>query len=127
MTTQVKSSTLFDNIIATDDPALDKTFVEETWGKHKEAVWNAITNNQVVQGFRRSLHDDLPTETRLSHMLSRGSLEWLLNMRNMKLWMKKGNCWRGRETGQTTYRVQAAVSSGGVLFAKPWSCLSCKV
>ncbi|KAL5660125.1 hypothetical protein ACJX0J_027250, partial [Zea mays] len=51
------------------------------------AVWNAITNNQVVQGFRRSLHDDLPTETRLSHMLSRGSLEWLLNMRNMKLWM----------------------------------------
>ncbi|NP_001296184.1 calreticulin precursor [Zea mays] len=34
---QVKSGTLFDNIIITDDPALAKTFAEETWGKHKEA------------------------------------------------------------------------------------------
>jgi hypothetical protein len=38
---QVKSSTLFDNIIATDDPALDKTFVEETWGKHKEVYFSS--------------------------------------------------------------------------------------
>ncbi|KAG0542326.1 hypothetical protein BDA96_02G093700 [Sorghum bicolor] len=34
---QVKSGTLFDNFIITDDPALAKTFAEETWGKHKEA------------------------------------------------------------------------------------------
>jgi calreticulin len=34
---QVKSGTLFDNMIITDDPALAKTFAEETWGKHKEA------------------------------------------------------------------------------------------
>jgi calreticulin len=34
---QVKSGTLFDNIIITDDPALAKKFAEETWGKHKEA------------------------------------------------------------------------------------------
>ncbi|ONM52627.1 Calreticulin [Zea mays] len=34
---KVKSGTLFDNIIITDDPALAKTFAEETWGKHKEA------------------------------------------------------------------------------------------
>ncbi|AQL05163.1 hypothetical protein ZEAMMB73_Zm00001d046894 [Zea mays] len=66
---QVKSDALFDNIIITDDLALAKTFAEETWGKHKEAVWNAVTNNEAVQGFRRSLHDDLPTETRLSYML----------------------------------------------------------
>ncbi|ONM40571.1 hypothetical protein ZEAMMB73_Zm00001d044262 [Zea mays] len=49
----------------------------------RQAVWNAVTNNEVVQGFRRSLHD----ETRLSYMLSCGSLERLLNMRNLKLWM----------------------------------------
>ncbi|KAG2626449.1 hypothetical protein PVAP13_3KG354600 [Panicum virgatum] len=34
---QVKSGTLFDNIIITDDPALAKKFAEDTWGKHKEA------------------------------------------------------------------------------------------
>ncbi|XP_020402753.1 uncharacterized protein [Zea mays] len=49
----------------------------------QQAVWNVDTNNEAVQGFRRSLHD----ETRLSYMLSCGSLERLLNMRNLKLWM----------------------------------------
>ncbi|KAG2618239.1 hypothetical protein PVAP13_3NG258256 [Panicum virgatum] len=34
---QVKSGTLFDNIIITDDPALAKKFAEDTWAKHKEA------------------------------------------------------------------------------------------
>ncbi|VAH38641.1 unnamed protein product [Triticum turgidum subsp. durum] len=34
---QVKSGTLFDNILITDDAALAKTFAEETWAKHKEA------------------------------------------------------------------------------------------
>ena len=33
---QVKSGTLFDNIIITDDAALAKTFAEETWAKHKD-------------------------------------------------------------------------------------------
>lgn len=37
---QVKSGTLFDNIIITDDPALAKTFAEETWGKHKEVCFS---------------------------------------------------------------------------------------
>ena len=39
---QVKSGTLFDNIIITDDPALAKTFAEETWGKHKEVCFSSL-------------------------------------------------------------------------------------
>ncbi|ONM00404.1 hypothetical protein ZEAMMB73_Zm00001d030154 [Zea mays] len=46
----------------------------------QQAVWNVDTNNEAVQGFRRSLHDE-----------------------------EQGNCWRGRATGKTTYKVQAAV------------------
>ncbi|RCV40090.1 hypothetical protein SETIT_9G023700v2 [Setaria italica] len=34
---QVKSGTLFDNILITDDPEYAKKFAEETWGKHKDA------------------------------------------------------------------------------------------
>ena len=32
---QVKSCTLFDSIITTDDPVFAMTFVDETWGKHE--------------------------------------------------------------------------------------------
>lgn len=35
---QVKSGTLFDNILICDDPEYAKKFAEETWGKHKD-VW----------------------------------------------------------------------------------------
>ncbi|XP_052145965.1 calreticulin-like [Oryza glaberrima] len=34
---QVKSGTLFDNILITDDPEYAKKFAEETWAKHKDA------------------------------------------------------------------------------------------
>ncbi|CAM8928515.1 unnamed protein product [Rhodiola kirilowii] len=34
---QVKSGSLFDNILITDDPEYAKKFAEETWGKHKDA------------------------------------------------------------------------------------------
>ncbi|KAM0878468.1 hypothetical protein ACQ4PT_034876 [Festuca glaucescens] len=34
---QVKSGTLFDNILITDDPEYAKKLAEETWGKHKDA------------------------------------------------------------------------------------------
>ncbi|KAG4397431.1 hypothetical protein GLYMA_10G147600v4 [Glycine max] len=34
---QVKSGTLFDNVLITDDPEYAKQLVEETWGKHKDA------------------------------------------------------------------------------------------
>ncbi|OEL33898.1 Calreticulin, partial [Dichanthelium oligosanthes] len=34
---QVKSGTLFDNILITDDPEYAKKFAEETWGKNKDA------------------------------------------------------------------------------------------
>uniref|UniRef100_A0A2P2LPP3 Calreticulin n=1 Tax=Rhizophora mucronata TaxID=61149 RepID=A0A2P2LPP3_RHIMU len=34
---QVKSGTLFDNILVADDPEYAKNFAEETWGKHKDA------------------------------------------------------------------------------------------
>ncbi|OAY80226.1 Calreticulin [Ananas comosus] len=34
---QVKSGTLFDNFLITDDPEYAKKFAEETWGKHKDA------------------------------------------------------------------------------------------
>jgi len=34
---QVKSGTLFDNILITDDPEYAEKFAEETWGKHKDA------------------------------------------------------------------------------------------
>lgn len=33
---QVKSGTLFDNVLITDDPEYAKKVAEETWGKHKE-------------------------------------------------------------------------------------------
>ncbi|RWR88289.1 putative calreticulin 1b [Cinnamomum micranthum f. kanehirae] len=34
---QVKSGTLFDNILICDDPEYAKKFAEETWGKQKDA------------------------------------------------------------------------------------------
>ena len=34
---QVKSGSIFDNIIVTDDFATAKTFAEDTWGKTKDA------------------------------------------------------------------------------------------
>lgn len=33
---QVKSGTLFDNILICDDPDYAKKFAEETWGKNKD-------------------------------------------------------------------------------------------
>ncbi|CAN6308627.1 unnamed protein product [Urochloa humidicola] len=39
---QVKSGTLFDNILITDDPEYAKKFAEETWGKHKDAEKSAF-------------------------------------------------------------------------------------
>lgn len=32
----MKSGTLFDNVLITDDPEYAKQLVEETWGKHKD-------------------------------------------------------------------------------------------
>jgi len=34
---QVKSGTLFDNIVITDEPEHAKQLAEDTWGKHKDA------------------------------------------------------------------------------------------
>ncbi|GLT77788.1 hypothetical protein SLA2020_493460 [Shorea laevis] len=34
---QVKSGTLFNNVLITDDPEYAKQLAEETWGKHKDA------------------------------------------------------------------------------------------
>uniref|UniRef100_A0A7N0U924 Calreticulin n=1 Tax=Kalanchoe fedtschenkoi TaxID=63787 RepID=A0A7N0U924_KALFE len=34
---QVKSGSLFDNILITDDPEYAKKFADDTWGKHKDA------------------------------------------------------------------------------------------
>uniref|UniRef100_A0A0E0KL42 Calreticulin n=1 Tax=Oryza punctata TaxID=4537 RepID=A0A0E0KL42_ORYPU len=39
---QVKSGTLFDNILITDDPEYAKKFAEETWAKHKDAEKTAF-------------------------------------------------------------------------------------
>lgn len=33
---QVKSGTLFNNILITDEPEYAKQLAEETWGKHKD-------------------------------------------------------------------------------------------
>ena len=33
---QVKSGTLFDNVLVADDPEYAKKLVEETWGKQKD-------------------------------------------------------------------------------------------
>lgn len=35
---QVKSGTMFDNVLVSDDPEYAKKLAEETWGKHKD-VW----------------------------------------------------------------------------------------
>ncbi|KDO81694.1 hypothetical protein CISIN_1g0453961mg, partial [Citrus sinensis] len=34
---QVKSGTMFDNVLVSDDPEYAKKLAEETWGKHKDA------------------------------------------------------------------------------------------
>nr|ABK21774.1 unknown [Picea sitchensis]ACN40066.1 unknown [Picea sitchensis] len=39
---QVKSGTLFDNILVSDDPEYAKKVAEETWGKHKDAEKEAF-------------------------------------------------------------------------------------
>ena len=39
---QVKSGTLFDNSLITDDAALAKTFAEETWAKHKDVCYTYL-------------------------------------------------------------------------------------
>eukprot|EP01018_Ginkgo_biloba_P009969 Gb_34343 [translate_table: standard] len=39
---QVKSGTLFDNILVSDDPEYAKKLAEETWGKHKSAEKEAF-------------------------------------------------------------------------------------
>ncbi|KAK1277886.1 Calreticulin-1 [Acorus gramineus] len=39
---QVKSGTLFDNVLVSDDPEYAKKLAEETWGKHKEAEKEAF-------------------------------------------------------------------------------------
>ncbi|TVU18468.1 hypothetical protein EJB05_34570, partial [Eragrostis curvula] len=44
---QVKSGTLFDNIIIADDPVLVKPFAEETWGKHKEVEKAAFDEAEI--------------------------------------------------------------------------------
>lgn len=36
LTWQVKSGTLFDNVVITDDPEYAKQLAEETWGKQKD-------------------------------------------------------------------------------------------
>lgn len=36
---QVKSGTLFDNVLICDDPEYAKKLAEETWGKHKDVCW----------------------------------------------------------------------------------------
>lgn len=33
---QVKSGTMFDNVLVSDDPEYAKKLAEETWGKHKD-------------------------------------------------------------------------------------------
>ena len=35
----MKSGTLFDNVLVTDDPEYAKQFAEETWGKQKDVSW----------------------------------------------------------------------------------------
>ena len=35
---QMKSGTLFDNILVCDDPDHAKKLAEETWGKHKDVL-----------------------------------------------------------------------------------------
>lgn len=39
---QVKSGTLFDNVLLTDDPTYAKKLAEETWGKHKEVCCSLL-------------------------------------------------------------------------------------
>ncbi|XP_041020313.1 calreticulin [Juglans microcarpa x Juglans regia] len=39
---QVKSGTLFDNVLITDDPEYAKQLAEETWGKHKDVEKKAF-------------------------------------------------------------------------------------
>ncbi|EPS60599.1 calreticulin [Genlisea aurea] len=43
---QVKSGTLFDNIVVSDDPEYAKSLAEETWGKHKDAEKTAFEEAQ---------------------------------------------------------------------------------
>uniref|UniRef100_A0A0D3H382 Pentatricopeptide repeat-containing protein n=1 Tax=Oryza barthii TaxID=65489 RepID=A0A0D3H382_9ORYZ len=49
----VKSGTLFDNILITDDPEYAKKFAEETWAKHKDAEKTAFDEAE-----KRRLEED---------------------------------------------------------------------
>lgn len=44
---QVKSGTLFDNVLICDDPEYAKTLAEETWGKQKD-VWCILSIVKLV-------------------------------------------------------------------------------
>ncbi|EAZ43662.1 hypothetical protein OsJ_28288 [Oryza sativa Japonica Group] len=50
---RVKSGTLFDNILITDDPEYAKKFAEETWAKHKDAEKTAFDEAE-----KRRLEED---------------------------------------------------------------------
>lgn len=41
---QVKSGTLFDNVLVADDPEYAKTLAEETWGKQKDVCASLYFN-----------------------------------------------------------------------------------
>ncbi|CAN1161931.1 unnamed protein product [Linum perenne] len=45
---QVKSGTLFDNVLICDDPEYAKKFAEETWAKNKDNPYLAILDGNLV-------------------------------------------------------------------------------
>lgn len=55
----MKSGTLFDNVLITDDPEYAKQLAEETWGKQKDVSWyissvrkaSPVSNILIVQLF----------------------------------------------------------------------------
>ncbi|KAL0412920.1 UNVERIFIED_CONTAM: Calreticulin [Sesamum radiatum] len=54
---QVKSGTLFDNVLVADDPEYAKKLVEETWGKQKGFCSNTLCNVTVYSVIQPTLPD----------------------------------------------------------------------
>lgn len=48
---QVKSGTMFNNVLVCDDPEYAKNLAEETWGKHKDVCSYFPSNVELYYGF----------------------------------------------------------------------------
>jgi calreticulin len=62
---QVKSGTLFDNVLICDDPEYAKNLVEETWGKQKDAEKAAFDEEEKKKEEEESKDDPVDSDAEI--------------------------------------------------------------